>query len=307
MSPVLILGVLPALCQSNSATPQVQQIQNGVQLTVGDLNIKAQFYAEGTVRIVKWPAGGKAGKLSLTVIQKELPKLDVRVAEDAVGVIISDGLVKLIISKNDGTIRYLDKDGRTILREQGRALFTPAKNPREESAFNLQQNFTLSADEGIYGLGQQQMGVLNYRGHTVKVVQANTKAVTPVLVSTAGYGILWDNYSKTIFDDSRDVTSLWSEVGDSIDYYFFYGPSIDQEIAGYRKLTGDAPMYGKWAYGYWQSKEHYATRDELLGIANQYRERKIPIDNIVQDWDYWGNNDNWGGMIFDPAKYPRPK
>jgi alpha-D-xyloside xylohydrolase len=66
-------------------------------------------------------------------------------------------------------------------------------------------------------------------------------------------------------------------------------------------------MYGKWAYGYWQSKEHYATRDELLGIAAEYRKRRIPIDNIVQDWNYWGNNDNWGGMIFDETKYPRPK
>jgi alpha-D-xyloside xylohydrolase len=66
-------------------------------------------------------------------------------------------------------------------------------------------------------------------------------------------------------------------------------------------------MYGKWAYGYWQSKEHYATRDELLGVAQEYRKRRIPIDNIVQDWNYWGNNDNWGGMIFDETKYPRPK
>ena len=148
---------------------------------------------------------------------------------------------------------------------------------------------------------------MNYRGRTVKIVQANKWAVTPVLVSTAGYGIFWDNYSKTIFDDSGGKTSFWSEVADNIDYYFFYGPTIDQEIAGYRQLTGEAPMYGKWAYGYWQSKEHYATRDELLGIAKEYRERRIPIDNIVQDWNYWGNNDNWGGMIFDETKYPHPK
>jgi alpha-D-xyloside xylohydrolase len=110
-----------------------------------------------------------------------------------------------------------------------------------------------------------------------------------------------------MFDDSGGKTFFWSEVADNVDYYFFYGPTIDQEIAGYRELTGEAPMYGKWAYGYWQSKEHYATRDELLGVAQEYRKRRIPIDNIVQDWNYWGNNDNWGGMIFDETKYPRPK
>ena len=73
--------------------------------------------------------------------------------------------------------------------------------------------------------------------------------------------------------------SLWSDVGDNVDYYFIHGTNMDEVIAGYRELTGQAPMYGKWAYGYWQSKEHYKTRDELLDIAREYRQRQIPIDN----------------------------
>ncbi|MGD0830953.1 MAG: TIM-barrel domain-containing protein [Terracidiphilus sp.] len=307
----LCLTLSPALCQS-SAQPStdahaVQRIQNGVQLTAGDLNIKVQFYAEGTVRILKWPTGGTSQKLSLSVIQKDLPQLDLKLDENSANVTLTSAQVRLLVSKADGSIQFLDRDGRTVLDEQGRAIFTPTGIEKEKSAFSLRQNFKLSAGEGVYGLGQQQLGLMNYRGHTVKIVQANTWAVTPVLVSTAGYGIFWDNYSKTIFDDTSGQTSFWSEVGDNIDYYFFYGPSIDREIAGYRQLTGQAPLYGKWAFGYWQSKEHYATRDELLGIARQYRERRIPIDNIVQDWNYWGNNNNWGGMIFDETKYPRPK
>jgi alpha-D-xyloside xylohydrolase len=308
---VFFLSVIPAVCQNGipaaPAPPGVQRIQNGVQLAAGDLNVKVQFYAEGTVRVMKWPVGGASEKLSLSVLQKEAPSLDVHVEENAAGVTLSYGHVKLQISKSDGSIQYLDSGNHTLLREQGRAIFTPSQIAREKSAFSVQQNFRLSADEGVYGLGQQQLGVMNYRGRTVKLVQSNTVAVSPVLVSTAGYGVFWDNYSKTIFDDRGGKTSLWSEVGDNIDYYFFYGPMIDQEIAGYRQLTGEAPMYGKWAYGYWQSKEHYATRDELLGIAEEYRKRQIPVDNIVQDWNYWGNNDNWGGMIFDETKYPRPK
>jgi alpha-D-xyloside xylohydrolase len=308
---VFFLSVFPAVCQNNSpaapALPGVQRIQNGVQLAAGDLNVKVQFYAEDIVRVVKWPAGGTSEKLSLSVLKKALPDLDVHVEENEAHVTLSYGHVKLHISKSDGSIQYLDSGDRTLLREQGRAIFTPSQIAREKSAFSVQQNFTLSADEGVYGLGQQQLGVMNYRGRSVKIVQANKWAVTPVLVSTAGYGIFLDNYSKTIFDDRGGKTSFWSEVGDNIDYYFFYGPTIDQEIAGYRQLTGEAPMYGKWAYGYWQSKEHYATRDELLGIAQEYRKRRIPVDNIVQDWNYWGNNDNWGGMFFDEKKYPRPK
>src|SRR3972149_8386168 len=187
------------------------------------------------------------------------------------------------------------------------AIITPVKIPHEEKAFNVQQNFSLTPDEGIYGLGQHQYGYMNYRGRTVKLVQANTEAVTPFLISTQGYGILWDNYSKTIFADDNEKMSLWSEVGDNMDYYFIYGKTMDEVIAGYRDLTGQAPMYGKWAYGYWQSKEHYHTRDELLGVAKEYRKRQIPIDNIVQDWNYWGGNNNWGGMIFDQTRYPNPK
>jgi len=101
--------------------------------------------------------------------------------------------------------------------------------------------------------------------------------------------------------------SLWSEVGDNLDYYFVCGKNMDDAIAGYRDLTGHAPMYGKWAYGYWQSKEHYATRDELLGVAQKYRTLQIPIDGLVQDWNYWGGNTNWSSMFFDETLYPNPR
>ena len=138
-------------------------------------------------------------------------------------------------------------------------------------------------------------------------MQANTQAVTPFLVSTADYGMLWDNYSKTIFTDDPEHMSLWSEVADNMDYYFIAGTNMDEVIAGYRHLTGQAPLYGKWAYGYWQSKEHYATRDELLNIAQEYRRRQIPIDGLVQDWNYWGGNTNWSSMFFDETTYPNPK
>ncbi len=149
---------------------------------------------------------------------------------------------------------------------------------------------------------------MNYRGDTVTLVQTNTNAISPFLVSTMNYGILWDNYSKTVFsDDGKKVMSLWSDVGDNLDYYFISGDNIDSVIAGYRELTGQAPMYGKWAYGYWQSKEHYASREEVMDIAGKYRELKIPIDNIIQDWDYWGGGKNWSGMFFDSTMYPNPK
>ncbi len=269
--------------------------------------MKVQFYADDTVRVLKWRTGGSPEKSSLVVIQTNVPDLNIRFQEDDETITLASQNVTLRLSKGDGVIEFLTADNHNLLKEQGAPVITPARMKYETNAFSVEQDFTLTPMEGLYGLGQHQYGWLNYRGHTVKLVQANTDAVTPFLISTAGYGILWDNYSKTIFADNPQKMSLWSEVADNVDYYFIAGRNMDAVIAGYRNLTGQAPMYGKWAYGYWQSKEHYATRDELLNIAQEYRQRRIPIDGLVQDWNYWGGNTNWSSMFFDETTYPNPK
>jgi alpha-D-xyloside xylohydrolase len=282
-------------------------IQNGVQLKTAQMNVKVQFYADDTVRVIKWLANGTSDKNSLVVIQKDLPKLEIKVQENPASFLLSSANITVQVSKIDGVISYLTDDNQVILKEQGKAVISPIDIPHEKNAFSIQQSFRLTPDEGIYGLGQHQDGYMNYRGKTVKLVQSNTDAVTPFLISTAGWGMLWDNYSKTIFSDNPGRMSMWSEVADNVDYCFIACKTMDETIAGYRNLTGQAPMYGKWAYGYWQSKEHYKTRDELLGVAKEYRKRQIPIDNMIQDWNYWGDNKTWSGMFFDEKKFPNPK
>src|SRR5450432_2000279 len=103
-----------------------------------------------------------------------------------------------------------------------------------------------------------------------------------------------------------DATSLWSEVGDGIDYYFVYGPKIDDVVAGYRLLTGRATMMPNWAFGLWQSRQRYETAQQGLAVVDEFRRRKIPFDNIVQDWQYW-KPDEWGSQAFDPARFPDPE
>ncbi|MET0814275.1 MAG: TIM-barrel domain-containing protein [Pseudoxanthomonas sp.] len=100
--------------------------------------------------------------------------------------------------------------------------------------------------------------------------------------------------------------SLWSEAGQMIDYYFVAGDSADEVIGGYRQLTGKSVLLPKWAYGFWQSRERYKTQDELTGVLDGYRSRKLPIDNIVEDWSYWPE-DAWGSHDFDKARFPDPK
>jgi len=284
----------------------IKQIHNGIQAEIGEQNLKVQFYANNLVRIVKWLPDATPDSPSLVVIQKVLPDIHLQMKENDTIISISSEKLYVIISKTNGAIEFRSLDNKTILKENGKAIITPAIIKNERS-YSIKQQFELTPDEGIYGLGQHQYGYMNYRGHTVKLVQTNTDAVTPFLISTMDYGILWDNYSKTIFTDNEQETSLWSDVASSLDYYFIYGKNTDSVIAGYRNLTGQAPMYGKWAYGYWQSKEHYASRDELLSVVNEYRKRKIPIDNIIQDWDYWDGAANWGQLFFDEKTYPNPK
>ena len=100
-------------------------------------------------------------------------------------------------------------------------------------------------------------------------------------------------------------TSLWSEVADGVDYWFVYGPSLDRVIAGYRRLTGEAPMMPRWAFGLWQSRQRYETQQQSLDVVDGFRSRRIPFDNIVQDWFYWPETE-WGSHRFDPARFPDP-
>jgi alpha-D-xyloside xylohydrolase len=100
--------------------------------------------------------------------------------------------------------------------------------------------------------------------------------------------------------------SLWSEMGDQIEYYFIAGDNMDEVISGYRTVTGKSQVMPKWAMGFWQSRERYKTQDELLETLAEFRRRNIPIDNIVQDWFYWPV-DAWGDHAFDPERFPNPK
>ena len=143
-----------------------------------------------------------------------------------------------------------------------------------------------------------------HRGESVDLSQENTNIAVPMLLSSNGYGIFWNNTSRTRINN-RFVHALYisSEVADTIDYYFIYGPGFDKIIAGYRELTGAVPMFGRWAYGFWQCKNRYKSREEILAVAKKYRDLHLPVDNIVQDWFWWNRK---GEHVFN-KNYPDPK
>src|SRR5690606_28627607 len=134
--------------------------------------------------------------------------------------------------------------------------------------------------------------------------QNNTWDFVPFFQSVKGYGVYWDNYSPTNFNDKQDGTTFFSEVGECIDYYFMYGGDADGVVASMRNLTGQVPMFPLWTYGYWQSKERYKSQEEIVGVVKKYRELGVPIDGIIQDWQYWGNNYQWNAMDFISPDFP---
>jgi len=285
---------------------EITPIENGVIISTAKLKVKVQFYRDNVVRIQKWLPHESDKKLSLSVCVDSVVPLSLHREENKQYYLLASGKIKAKINYRTASVEFYDPENKPILSE-ATCKFSPVVY-ESDSAYQIEQQFILSPDEGIYGLGQHQMGVMNYRGHKVLLAQANTEAVNPFLVSTRNYGILWDNYSLTQYtDDGKKYASWWSDVADNIDYYLISGSNIDSVIAGYRYLTGSAPMYGKWAYGYWQSKEHYDNQQEITSIVRKYRQLQIPIDNIIQDWDYWNGAPNWGSMQFDKTLFPDPE
>jgi alpha-D-xyloside xylohydrolase len=131
-----------------------------------------------------------------------------------------------------------------------------------------------------------------------------------MLISTKRYGILWDIYSKSIFKDGADGASFWAESAPAgVDYYLIAADDMDGVIAGYRQLTGQAPMFPRQAFGLFMSKERYRTQDRLIEVVRNFRREQFPIDYIVQDWQYWGGDKDgtWSGMIWNKERYPDPQ
>lgn len=266
--------------------------------------IRLQVCSGNIIRVVVSPVKELKERESLMIV--DYPDLETNWTKHETDrfLTVETGRVAATIDKLNGTVSFTDKKGNILLQGTGQK-FEPVDD-NGEPAFRVEQHFKLTPVEAIYGLGQFQDGIMNYRGHDVTLFQQNTVAVVPMFVSTNHYGILWDNYSLTRFHDEKERTSLSSRVADAIDYYFIAGSDLDEVIAGYRFLTGKAPMFGKWAYGYWQSKERYNNQEEIVNVVKEYRKRKLPLDNIVQDWMYWGDL-GWSALDFDRKKFPDPK
>ena len=216
-----------------------------------------------------------------------------------------------------GNLTFLTAKGKVLLRE------------KDCDVKEARQTFTLDRDEAVYGLGTIQNGKMNRRGEKKRMEQSNLEDFQNVLQSIKGWGLYWENYSPTLFEDNADGMTFDAEVGEGVDYYFMYAgdPVVgdaskrcstvvggaskrcgtDGVIAQVRHLTGDVPMFPLWTFGYWQSKERYKSAAETEGVVDKYRELQVPLDGIIQDWQYWGSNYLWNAMDFLAEDFSKGK
>ena len=252
------------------------------------------------------------GKQSLVVKPVNAYAKRFTVTEKDNSVIITTARMKVLVNKETQAITYTDLSGNIVLSEGD----DDNKVMRDTTIAGIQTHscattFQSPDAEGLYGLGchPEDSLSINYKGRNQDLAIKYLTGAIPVLLSTKGYGLLWDNYAESKWygaEKNNTQFTYVSESGKMVDYYFFYGPSFDQIINSYRNVTGKAPMYPKWAFGLFQSQDRYKTQDEVLAPAAAYRAAHIPVDAIVQDWYYWYPLPI-GSHVMEPKAYPNPK
>lgn len=274
---------------------------NGVEFEAKN-GVKGQViaYSPNIIRVVKYQSAAMPEKQGLVVTAQPsvTPKITISKGASAT---VSTGTVTAVVDLKTGLVRFA-AGGKNLIKEKSGS-FEERTSGSDKGSYVVSQTFTLDKDEVIYGLGILQDGKMNRRNSHFRMEQSNTEDYVNIMHSAKGYALFWDNYSPTDFTDNANGMEFKSEVGDMADYYIIYGGNPDGVIAQIRKLTGEVPMVPLWAYGFMQSRERYKSTDELLEVFRKYRSLKIPVDVMIQDWQYWGSNYLWNAMEFNAESF----
>ena len=274
------------------------QDTKSLELTAADMNINVTFYSPEIIRVTKTPLGSNSPKKKSEVVTMS-PQSSLSVAESSTASAfrLKSSSLSVTINRHTGLISFATANGKPLLKEKA-TTFAPRATGSDKGRYTVSMSYQLDKDEAIYGLGTVQDGKLNRRGLSKRVEQSNIEDFQNVIQSVKGWGIYWDNYSCSHFDDNAQGMTFKAEVGDCADYYFMFGKNADGVNACMRQLTGNVPMFPLWTYGFWQCRERYKSSKELLEVVDNYRRLQVPLDGIIQDWQYWGNNYLWNAMDF---------
>ena len=212
----------------------------------------------------------------------------------------------------DGTVIYYDRGGKLLLEEywiDQREITVPLRRAREyrahsSEAFAVDLYFKANPDEHFHGMGSDPNDCFDLKGTSIPLEQKNTKCTVPFLVSSLGYGFLWNNPAVGRADLTANHTVWHADMAKQIDYIMIAGDTPDEIMRSYTEITGRAPVLPEWAAGFWQCKLRYETQEELLSIAREYKRRDIPVSVMVCDYFHWTAQGEWK---FDPTRWPDPK
>lgn len=284
-----------------------QSAEGGMRLQNGRETVQVTFCGTDSVHVVAKPADAppKPPSPQPWIVTPCKPASS-NFSSTATTARASSADLQVIADLATGALRFEDASGKPVLEESRLQPRRYTSAPvGSHQLYQVSDRFSPELLEGLYGLGQHQSGVFNYRGSVVELAQANSDIDVPLLVSTNGYGLFWNTASRAWMDDrfSREM-KLSADATPAIDYYVFYGPQMDRIIHLYRQLTGHAPLLGEWAYGFIQSKDRYTSAKQLLDVAAEYRAQHVPLDTIVQDWFWWNKQGDPAFSAAYLAPYP---
>ena len=231
-------------------------------------------------------------------------QLEIVIAEDKATV--KNGKIRAEIESRRGRITYLNDKKEVLLREayhHHHPQFARQYKSKGSDHFEMKVTFEAEKDEHLYGMGQYPNDCLDLKGTVLELAQKNTQISIPFLLSSKGYGFIWNNPAVGRAELSLTHTSFYAEYARQIDYVIFPGETPADLVKHYANLTGKSPKMPEFATGFWQSKLRYYSQDDLMSVAREYKKRNLPISVIVADFYHWPVTGDWK---FNPEFWPDP-
>jgi alpha-D-xyloside xylohydrolase len=309
VSPCMSVAQMPGQTAPGPPPLEATKTTYGLRATSDTEVLEVTVCGEAEIHVVarpEQPGYEPSSRPWILDAQQSCPGASFTMARDARSAILKTSKLEVTLNLARGNLSFHSAAGGKLLDEGSSVprTYEPVELNGEHT-FRVTDRFSPTMNEALFGLGQHQSGLFNYRGATVELAQDNTDVAIPLLMSSNGYALLWNSAALTYVDNRfpLDLT-LSSIAGKSVDYYFLYGPEMDTVIHEYRTMTGHTPLLPKWAYGFFQSKDRYVSLDEIRGIADRYRKEHIPLDAIVQDWFWWKKE---GDPVFNDKYHDVPK
>lgn len=265
------------------------------------------FYSPSVVRVER--THGERMRKAFEVVTARPQDVAVTVADEGgTAKVWRTSALVVRLDKATGALDFRANDGTALLAEDGPAEIAERTYASGTRGAGVKQRWRLAPDRPVWGLGSVQNGTLDQRHvRNLRLQPENRDDGIPFACGLGGWGVYWNNFSPTVYDGDERGISFSSDVGGAEDYFFIAGGSLDGVVAAMRELTGAVPLNALWSYGFWQSRERYRTQEELLEVLRRYRRDGVPLDGIVQDWQYWGDDAHWNAFEFLAPGFSAPQ